>query len=75
MAADEKLDDRWRPDKARFVMYTEEDDRRLRVVVDPDHPTAWTREPYHSRLKAMSRRAYDGHAIVASDLDPPPAAA
>ena len=116
----EKLDDRWRPDKARFVMYTEDDDRRLRVVVDPDHPMAWKREPYYSRLKAMSRRAYDGHellvsigdrrivvfpdqdadlgvidpdkhkiisgyatrdgeqvafAIVASDLDPPPAAA
>lgn len=62
----EKLDDRWRPDRARFVMYTEDDDRRLRVVVDPDHPLAWKQEPYYSRLKAMSRRAYDGHELLVS---------
>ena len=62
----EKLDDRWRPDKARFVMYTEQDGRRLRVVVDPAHPMAWKQEPYYSRLKAMSQRAYDGHELLIS---------
>ncbi len=62
----EKLDDRWRPDKSRLVMYTEDDDRRLRVVVDPDHPQAWKQEPYYSRLKAMSQRAYDGHELLVS---------
>ena len=62
----EKLDDRWRPDKARFVMYTEDDDRRLRVVVDPAHPLAWKQEPYYSRLKAMSQRAHDGHELLVS---------
>lgn len=62
----EKLDDRWRPDKAKFVMYTEQDDRRLRVVVDPAHADAWKQEPYYSRLKAMSTRAYDGHELLVS---------
>ena len=62
----EKLDDRWRPDRARFVMYTEDDDRRLRVVVDPAHPLAWKQEPYYSRLKAMSQRAHDGHELLVS---------
>jgi len=62
----EKLDDRWRPDRARFVMFTEQDGRRLNVVVDPGSPEAWRREPYYSRLKAMSERAHDGFELLVS---------
>jgi len=62
----EKLDDRWRPDRAHFVMYTEQDGRRLNVVVDAATPDAWRREPYYSRLKAMSARAHDGHELLIS---------
>lgn len=62
----EKLDDAWRPDRAKFVLYTEQDGRRLNVVVDPGAPTAWRREPYYSRLKAMSQRALDGHELLVS---------
>lgn len=60
----ERLDDAWRPDRARFVMYTERDGRRLNVVVDASQPAAWRREPYYSRLKAMSQRAYEGYELV-----------
>lgn len=59
-----KLDDSWQPKRAKFLMYTEKDDKRLNVVVDPADPLAWKREPYYSRLKAMSQRAYDGFEMV-----------
>ena len=62
----ERLDESWRPSKAKFVMYTERDDKRLNIVVDPAAPTAWTREPYYSFIKRMSERAYDGHELVVS---------
>ncbi len=60
----EKLDDAWRPDRAKFLMYTERDDRRLNVIVDPSQPGAWQKEPYYSRIKAMSQRAIDGYELV-----------
>lgn len=60
----EKLDDAWRPDRARFLMYTEKDGKRLNIIVDPASPTAWKREPYYRRIKAMSQRALDGFELV-----------
>ncbi|WP_421934570.1 hypothetical protein [Phenylobacterium sp.] len=60
----EKLDAAWRPDRARFLMYTEKDGRRLNVIVDPASPMAWKREPYYSRIKAMSRRVLEGFELV-----------
>lgn len=62
----DKLDEAWRPDRARFVLYTEQDGRRLNVVVDPANPLAWRREPYYSRLKAMSQRALQGCELLVS---------
>lgn len=60
----EKLDEAWKPSRARFLMYTEKDGKRLNVVVDPADPTAWKRAPYYDRIKRMSSRAYDGHELV-----------
>jgi hypothetical protein len=60
----ERLEDAWRPDRARFLMYPEEERRRLNVIVDPAQPDAWRREPYYSRLKAMSQRSLDGYSLV-----------
>lgn len=62
----ETLDEAWRPDRAKFVLFTEQDGRRLSVVVDPAHPDAWRREPYYARLKAMSQRAQDGFELLIS---------
>lgn len=60
----DKLDEAWRPDRAKFLMYTERDGRRLNVIVDPSQPGAWKREPYYRRIKAMSERAVDGYELV-----------
>lgn len=51
-----ELDDAWRPDRARFMIWTGQEDRRLIVEVDPAMPAAWRREPYYSQLKAWSDR-------------------
>jgi hypothetical protein len=60
----EKLDEAWRPDRAKFLMYTEKDGKRLNLIVDPAHPLAWKREPYYRRIKTMSQRALDGYELV-----------
>ncbi|MBP6877996.1 MAG: YkgJ family cysteine cluster protein [Phenylobacterium sp.] len=60
----EKLDEAWRPDRAKFLMYTEKDGQRLNVIVDPNQPGAWKREPYYRRLKAMSELALEGRELV-----------
>lgn len=62
----ENLDERWRPDRAKFVLFTEQEGRRLNVVVDPGYPAAWRREPYYSRLKAMAARALEGYELLIS---------
>ncbi|HEY3696534.1 YkgJ family cysteine cluster protein [Phenylobacterium sp.] len=59
-----KLDDGWRPDRAKFVLYTERGGKRLNVIVDPASPAAWRREPYYARLKAMSQRIEEGCELV-----------
>ena len=60
----EKLDDAWRPDRAKFLMYSEKDGKRLNVIVDPAYPSAWKQEPYYRRINAMSQRALDGYELV-----------
>jgi hypothetical protein len=50
------LPEAWRPDKAKFMIWTGREDRRLIVEVDPASPMAWKQEPYYSQLKAWSDR-------------------
>lgn len=51
----ENLGDAWRPDRAGFVMHSENDGRRLVIEVDPSRPHDWRREPYHATLLAWAR--------------------
>ncbi len=59
-----ELGPEWRPERARFLMFHDDDRHRLSVVVDPGSPHAWKREPYYSRLKQLSHRAADGEKIL-----------
>ena len=59
-----QLGDAWRPDRSKFLMYTEKNGQRLNVIVDPAQPGAWKREPYYRRIKAMSERALEGCELV-----------
>jgi hypothetical protein len=55
LQADE-LPEAWRPDKARFMVWTGYEARRLIVEVDPAHPAAWKQAPYYAQIKAWSDR-------------------
>ncbi|MDB5454656.1 MAG: hypothetical protein JWP92_241 [Caulobacter sp.] len=60
----EGLDDRWRPDRARFILHREDGGRRLVVEVDPASPNAWRQAPYYATLKAWAARgAADGLSL------------
>jgi|SRR5215217_916899 len=62
----DRLDEAWKPTRAKFVMYADESGRRLNVVVEPSGPMAWRREPYYRRIKAMSVRAEEAYQLVVS---------
>jgi len=50
----EGLDDRWRPDRARFVLHREHGGQTLIVEVDPASPQAWRQEPFHSTFRTWA---------------------
>ena len=54
--------DAWRPDRAKFLM----DAGPNQVVICPDTgaPDAWRREPFYSRIKALSSRATRPFTLV-----------
>jgi hypothetical protein len=54
----------WRPDRAKFMMYTERGGLRQTVVVDQAYPLAWKREPYYGYLKRLSLRATEGYELL-----------
>lgn len=50
------LDDRWRPDRARFVLHRENNGQTLVVEVDPASPEAWRRAPFHDTFRAWAAK-------------------
>jgi len=46
-----RLGPEWRPDRSRFILYTEMEGRRLVVAPDAGAPTSWRREPYYAQMK------------------------
>jgi hypothetical protein len=36
----------WKPEKAKFVIYVQQNGNNLQVAVDPSFPNAWTKPPY-----------------------------
>ena len=57
------LDDRWRPDKCRFVMRSGPSEE-LVIDVDRQAPGAWRREPFYGQIKAWSQRHNPPHRTV-----------
>lgn len=54
----EGLGDAWRPDKAKFMIWSGREGRRLIVDVDPSAPMAWRQPPYYAQIKAWSDRRH-----------------
>jgi hypothetical protein len=49
--------DDWYPKTSHMVIEVLDDGINAHVYVDPDHPDAWTTEPYYSDLKASAEEA------------------
>lgn len=61
---DPDLSDDWEPAQANMMVCRH--GQQITVLVDPDHPHAWTNEPYASELRAMATEAEasGGYVIV-----------
>ena len=52
----------WRPDRAKFLMDAGPD--QIVICPDPGTPDAWRREPFYSRIRALSARTRQPFALV-----------
>lgn len=61
---DEGLAEAWEPSRSHMMVYRQ--GPQVTVLVDPDHPGIWRREPYHSQLLDWAREAETtgGYVIV-----------
>ena len=61
---DEALDEAWAPSRSHMMIYRQ--GPQITVLVDPDHPDIWRREPYRAQLHRWARRAElaGGYVIV-----------
>ncbi len=46
----------WKPDRAKFVLYTEMEGRRLVVACDAGSPSAWRKPLYYTQFKRWASR-------------------
>jgi hypothetical protein len=51
------LDERWRPDRAGFLIHPTPVASEIEIIADPDRPDAWRREPYYAQIKQWSDRS------------------
>lgn len=58
-----RLDERWRPDRAGFVIAPGVADEIV-LHVDPDRPDAWRREPYHSEIRRLATVTPQGFKMI-----------
>lgn len=61
---DEGLAEAWEPSRSHMMVYRQ--GPQVTVLVDPDHPDIWRREPYHAQLRAWAEEAAPrgGYVIV-----------
>ncbi|MCT7663340.1 YkgJ family cysteine cluster protein [Shinella kummerowiae] len=61
---DESLDEAWEPSRSHMMIYRQ--GPQITVLVDPDHPDIWRREPYHAQLRAWASKTEPkgGYVIV-----------
>jgi hypothetical protein len=61
---DEALGEAWEPSRSHMMIYRQ--GPQITVLVDPDHPDIWRREPYHAQLRAWADAAEPngGYVIV-----------
>jgi len=54
----------WRPDRAKLIVTLEDGDRMVAIHVDPVHPDAWRRAPFHGKIRSWARLSERGDRLV-----------
>ena len=55
----------WKPERSKFVLYTEMEGRRLVVAADIGAPQAWRKAPYYSQFKRWAALGSGrGHQVL-----------
>ena len=55
----------WRPDRAKFLIFTEMGGRRMVVAPDAGAPSSWRKEPFYSQFKRWAAAgAASNHQIL-----------
>ncbi len=57
------LDERWRPDRCKFVMRAGITGEMM-IDVDPSSPGAWKREPFYGQVKGWSDRSNPDYRMI-----------
>jgi hypothetical protein len=57
---DPAVPEHWKPTRARMVLTTEDDGRRLVIHLDAGRPDAWRKPPYYAEIKHLAREAARG---------------
>ncbi len=58
------LGEEWKPTTAHLVLGYMTDADVILVFTDPDHPSAWRKEPYFSRIKKWAASTENGYVLV-----------
>jgi hypothetical protein len=52
---DSTFGNEWKPERAKFVLYFQQNNMHLQLAVDPAFSNAWTRAPFYARIKTWAR--------------------
>jgi hypothetical protein len=54
----------WKPERAKFVVYLQENNIHTQIAVDPAFPNAWIRPPYYARIKKWAQNGAEHGRFV-----------
>jgi hypothetical protein len=61
---DRTLGPEWKPERAKFVLYVQQNNVHLQIAVDPAFPNAWSRAPFYAHIKRWAREGAEHGRFV-----------
>jgi hypothetical protein len=61
---DESFGPEWKPEKAKFVVYVQQNGVNLQVAVDPNFPNAWRKPPFYPRIVQWAKEGAEHGRFV-----------
>ena len=54
----------WKPERAKFAVYVQQNNINLQIAVDPGFPNAWKRAPFYARFKSWAEAGVERGRFV-----------